>query len=156
MLAHPFWEIPLLNSISANQKLFGDQTARRRGAPVPTEGVRYGIMHMRRAPAFVYWFRLEVRGEVVGHKIGWAFDWKQRLRQFNSVSLNTLGGLLYKASKYQLFNSASEAFRVEQQILKDCDGCRHPSNREVLSGINTLQVEEVWDTRVTSAMLGRF
>ena len=123
---------------------------------MPAEAVRCGIMHMRRAPAFVYWFRLEVRGEVVGHKIGWAFDWKQRLRQFNSISLNTLGGLLYKPSKYQLFNSASEAFRIEQQILKDCDGCRHPSNREVLSGINTPQVEEVWDTRVTSAMLGRF
>ena len=110
-------------------------------------------MHMRSAPAFVYWFRLEVSVEVVGHKIGWKFDWKQRLRQFNSVSLDLLGGLLYKPCKCQRFSRARDAFRIEQQILEYFDGYRHPSNREVLTDINTPQIDEVWHTRVTSAIL---
>jgi hypothetical protein len=152
VLAHHFYEIPLLEPISADREVFDEQAIRRRGAPVPAEGVRRGIMHMRRAPAFVYWFRLEVGDRVVGHKIGWAFDWRQRLRQFNSVSLNALGGLRYKSFMDQQFNSAREAFRIEQQILEDFDGYRHPSNREVLTGIKTPQIDEVWHTRVISAI----
>jgi len=156
VLAHPFHEIPLLRlSITADRKLYGDQAAKRRGAPPPTEGVRRGIMHMRNAPAYVYWFHLVINRKIVGHKIGWAFEWRQRGQQFNSVSLAALGGLLYKVHRVQQFDTARKAFAVEQKILRDLDHKRHPKNREVLTEITTIVIEAVWDSVVTSMMIGR-
>jgi hypothetical protein len=91
-------------------------------------------MHMRNAAASVYWFRLISNGKIVGHKIGWALDWKQRLRQFNSVSLNPLGGLHYKVHRTQELDTARLAFHVEQEVLRAFDSQRHLANREVLRG----------------------
>lgn len=155
VLSHPFHEIDLLKSINTDRKLFGEQEAKRRGAPVPTEGVRRGIMHMRSAPAYVYWFQLSINGKVVGHKIGWAFEWKRRLGQFNSVSLSALGGLLYQPKEVQLFATARIAFSVEQGLLMALDQNRHHDNREILAQITTPKLQEVWDKYVVSAMLGR-
>jgi hypothetical protein len=154
VLAHPLHEIPLLKpSISADRKLYGDQAAKKRGAPVPTEGVRRGIMHMRDASASVYWFQLVLDGKIVGHKIGWAFEWRRRLQLFNSVSLSPLGGLLYKVHRVQEFDKARQAFNVEQRILRNLDQQRHPGNREVLTGIAPAKIDEVWDRVVTAMML---
>lgn len=155
VLAHPFYEIPLLKSVSADRKLYGDEGSKRRGAPVPTEGVRRGIMHMRNAPAEVYWFRLVSEGKVRGHKIGWAFDSGMRLKQFNSVALHQLGGLHYQGYRRQPLSTAREAFRVEQKMLRIFDTRRHINNREVLSGISTSQIEAAWDEQTTAALLGR-
>jgi hypothetical protein len=155
VLAHPFTEIPLLNSISADRKLFGDEATKRRTAPPPAQGVRRGTMHMRREPAFVYWFRLEAANTVAGQKIGWAFDWRQRVRQFNSVSLSPLGGLLYKPYKTQLFGTAREAFGVEQAILTSFNSRRHPGNPEVLACVTTSEIDDVWQRFVIPALLGR-
>jgi len=155
VLAHPFHQIPLLrSSISADRKLYGEQAAKKRGAPPPTEGARRGIMHMRDAPAYVYWFHLVINGKIVGHKIGWAFEWKQRGQQFNSVSLAALGGLLYKEHRVQQFDTARQAFTVEQKILRSLDHKRHPSNREVLTGVASINIESVWDEIITSVMVG--
>ncbi len=155
VLAHPHHEIELLKSISTDKKLVGEQEAKRRGAPVPTEGVRRGVMHMRLAPAYVYWFRLVAGKTIVGHKIGWAFEWKRRLGQFNSVSLAALGGLQYKGHQVQLLGTARLAYHVEQQLFTALDQHRHPANREILTGIATPKVEEVWDKYVGAAMLGK-
>jgi hypothetical protein len=155
ILAHPHHQIELIESVASNRKLYGQSGSKRRGAPAPTEGVRRGIMHMRNAPAFVYWFILVTDNKIVGHKIGWAFDWKQRLKQFNSVSLHPIGGLLYKAKRTQEFDTARQALHVEQELLKAFDSQRHPHNREVLRGPSTAQIEGVWNAHVQAAMLGR-
>lgn len=155
VLAHPHHEIPLLRSISADRKLYGEEEARRRNAPPPTEGVRRSIMQMRSGAAYVYWFRLVIDGKIVGHKIGWAFDWEQRLRQFNTVALSALGGLRYKVNNVQQFATARLAFRVEQKLLRNFDEHRHRSNREVLTGIKTETIKEVWNGVTVAAMLGQ-
>ena len=155
VLAHRHHEIELLKSISTDKKLFSEQEAKKRGAPVPTEGIRRGIMHMRLAPAYVYWFRLVAGKTIVGHKIGWAFEWKRRLGQFNSVSLAALGGLQYKGLRVQLLGTARLAYRVEQQLLATLDQHRHPANQEIQTGIATPKVEEMWDKYVGAAMLGK-
>jgi len=153
--AHVHHEIPLLQSISADRKLYGKDAARRRGAPVPAENARRGVMHMRRGAAYVYWFHLVTDGKIAGHKIGWAFDWEQRLGQFNAVSLGALGGLRYKVQSHQQFDTARLAFRVEQEVLRILDKHRHPANQEVLTGIRREAVAEVWDRCIVAAMLGR-
>jgi hypothetical protein len=155
VLSHPFHEIELLRSVNSDRKLYGADGPRRRGAPAPAEGVRRGIMHMRKEPAYVYWFRLETDGKIVGHKIGWAFDWRRRLQQFNSVSLFALGGLLYKVDREQRFDTARMAFSVEQRILSALDAQRHRDNREVISSISRKAIEDIWDKEITAAMLGK-
>lgn len=155
VLAHPHYEIPLLRSISTDRKLYGEEKARRRNAPPPTEGVRRSIMQMRSGAAYVYWFRLVIDGKIVGDKIGWAFDWEQRLRQFNTVALSALGGLRYKVKNVQQFDTARLAFRVEQKLLRNFDEHRHRSNREVLTGIKTETIEEAWNSVIVAAMLGQ-
>ena len=154
VLAHPHHEIQLLKpSISAERKLYGEEAAKRRGAPPPTEGVRRGVMHMRQAVAYTYWFQLVLGGKIVGHKIGWAFDWRQRLQQFRSVSLHKLGGLEYRPYRSQQFDTARLAFHAEQGILRVLDAKRHPSNREVITGIMKADIEAEWDRVVTAIML---
>lgn len=154
VLAYPHHEIPLIKpSISAERKLYGEEASKRRGAPPPTEGVRRGVMHMRETPAYTYWFHLVLGDKIVGHKIGWAFDYKQRLRQFRSVSLHKLGGIEYKPYRHQQLNTARLAFRAEQKIFGILDGKRHPSNREVLTKITKADIEVVWDKVITSIML---
>jgi hypothetical protein len=155
VLSHPHVEVPLLRSTRTDRRLFGEDQARRRNAPPPTEGARRGIMHMRQGMAQVYWFRLVAGRTIVGHKIGWAFDYRQRLGQFRAVSLSRLGGLRYQAYRVQDFATARLAFRVEQGILKSFDQHRYDFNREVLTRINTSQIETVWNRYVNDALTGR-
>lgn len=155
VLSHPHFEVPLLASLRTNSRLFGDDEARRRNAPPPAEGARRGIMHMRKGAANVYWFQLMAGQLVVGHKIGWAFDYRQRLRQFRAVSISALGGLEYRANRFQLFESARLAFQVEQKILRHFDANRHRSNREVLTGVEPEQIETIWNSCITDALFGR-
>jgi hypothetical protein len=155
VLVHAHFEVPLLTSLRTDSRLFGEDEARRRNAPPPAEGVRRGIMHMRQGMAHVYWFRLAADNQIVGHKIGWAFDYRQRLRQFRAVSMSALGGLQYQAHRFQSLESARLAFKVEQGILRTFDQHRHRSNREVLTGLDTSQIEQVWDRHITDVMFGR-
>lgn len=91
----------------------------------------------------------------MGHKIGWAFDWKQRVRQFNTVALSALGGLRYEVNYAQQFDTARLAFHVEQKLLRNFDAHRHKSNREVLTGIEPKAIEDAWNRTITAAMLGQ-
>jgi hypothetical protein len=163
VLAHPHHEVPLLRSFHTDRKVHGAQEARRRGAPPPTEGVRRSAMHMRRAPAFLYWFHLVrkretaegTKSEIVGHKIGWAFDWENRLRQFNAIALGAIGGLEYRKFAVQDLPTARLAFSAEQEMLRRFDKRRHPANREVLTGVRTDVVKEAWEELMPEALSGK-
>ena len=84
-------EIDLLLPIRARARVEGEEAARRRDAPPPTT-TRTGVMHLRRAPAYSY--AMEIEGASRGaFKIGWAFDFQTRQRQFNLYALPQLDGL---------------------------------------------------------------
>ena len=129
----PKQEIPLLAAVRAAARIEGEDVARRKAAPPPTTK-RSGVMHVRRAPAYTYAMKIEGI-PTSSFKIGWAFDYKKRQREFNSSSLPQLGGLRYKTVLYHLWDTARSAYKMEQEILKQFDAQRHPSNREVLFSI---------------------
>jgi hypothetical protein len=124
----PREEAALLRPIQAAARIEGVEAARRRAAPPPTTK-RAGIMHMRRAPAFTYAMELEGASQPA-FKIGWAFDYKARERQFNLAALPQLNGLRYRAKLFQFWATAIEAFRMEQSLLRTFNRLRHPANPE--------------------------
>jgi hypothetical protein len=135
-------EVPLLTSIRIDKRLYGAEVARRRGAPPPTT-TRIGVMHLRRAPAYTY--AMKIHGaEKPAFKIGWAFDYTNRVRQFNPYSLPKLGGVNYEVVFAELWSTARKAFDMEQDVLNSFDGKRHPSNREVLYDISLGQLQSAW------------
>ena len=77
-------------------------------------------------------------------KIGWAFDWKNRERQFNQASMPEIGGLRYKTIFYEFHGSAMEAFQMEQSLLKEFDSLRHRENVEILTPLTKDQVQRSW------------
>ncbi|MGV6800914.1 MAG: hypothetical protein ACWA5L_03220 [bacterium] len=133
-------EVPLLApTMSARIRMEGVGKARKRASPPPTT-TRRGVMHMRRAPAFTY--ALKINGsKIPAFKIGWAFDYKQRADQFNHASMPALGGLEYVPKLNQPWDTAKQAYRMEQGILEHFDGKRHVDNHEVLVG---LEYDELW------------
>jgi hypothetical protein len=142
VLALPREEVALLRPIQAAARIEGVDAARRRAAPPPTTN-RTGIMHMRRAPAFTYAMELEGASQPA-FKIGWAFDYKARERQFNLAALPQLNGLRYRTRLFQLWGTALEAFRMEQTLLRKWDKLRHPSNPEVVVSIVLNALEASW------------
>lgn len=104
-------------------------------------------MHMRRAPAYTYAFQLE-GSRPISFKIGWAFDFKARLRGFNQTSMPVLGGLRYRAVFKELWPTAMDAFRMEQAILRELDGKRHAANREVITGISEGDLLAIWRSKL--------
>lgn len=155
VLRLPRREVPLLTSFRSQKRVEGDDEVRRKGAPPPTT-IRSGVMQMRRAPAFTYCMRIDRtddRGRKVptnSFKIGWAFDWPARRREFNKAALPMLGGLQYEINLKELWPTAMEAFRMEQAILKRFDRFRHPGNREVLAGVDGSVLEVAWAQTVKS------
>ncbi|MEI9964131.1 MAG: hypothetical protein WDM92_04925 [Caulobacteraceae bacterium] len=143
ILSLPREEVGLLRPIAAAARIEGAEAARRKAAPPPTT-TRRGVMHMRRAPAYTY--ALGVVGVAQGaFKIGWAFDWKQRMRQFNQASLPRLGGLTYTGSHYHLWTTATEAYRMEQSLLRYFDARRHRQNTEVVVGVGEAELASIWN-----------
>jgi hypothetical protein len=138
----PKREIPLLSPIRAFARIEGDDIARRRAAPPPTTK-RTGVMHLRRAPAYTYAMKIE-GVPASSFKIGWAFDYKYRERDFNLSSLPQLGGLRYKTALYHLWDTARAAYKMEQAILRQFDAQRHRANREVLYSIEYAALELSW------------
>src|SRR5205823_13599900 len=100
----PKREVPVLTPIRALARIEGEDAARRRGAPPPTTQ-RTGVMHYRRAPAYTYAMKIE-GVPVSSFKIGWAFDYRAREREFNVSSLPLLGGLRYRTRLYHLWGTA--------------------------------------------------
>lgn len=118
-------------------------------APPPTT-TRHGIMHMRRARAFTYLMELVGAAEPT-HKIGWAFDWQARERAFNHHALPELGGLRYKTVQHHLWSTASEAFRMEQTLLRRFHASRQSFNNEVIVGVGRADIDRAWVDVLTSA-----
>jgi hypothetical protein len=120
----------------------GDDYARKSGAPPPTT-TRVGTMHMRRAPAFTYVMFIE-GADRPASKIGWAFNYRHRQRQFNLASLPAIGGLRYRTTRFEKWNTAMEAFLMEQSVLRRLDPHRHTTNREVVYNVDDGELEVAW------------
>ncbi len=97
-------EVPLLAPVRVVARIEGEDVTRRRAAPPPTTQ-RAGVMHVRHAPAYTYTMKIEGTAATL-FKIGWAFDYKKRERDFNLASLSRLGGLRYRAALYHLWDTA--------------------------------------------------
>jgi hypothetical protein len=92
-------------------------------------------MHMRRAPAYTY--AMVIRGAgAASFKLGWAFDYRARQRTFNLAALPELGGVRYETRLQHLWDTAEQAFKMEQDLLRQFVAVQHPTNREVV------QIEE--------------
>jgi hypothetical protein len=88
-------------------------------------------MHMRRAPAYTYAMAIQ-RAPVESFKIGWAFDFRERQRGFNLAALPELGGVRYETHLQHLWDTAEQAFEMEQELLRKFDSKRPSANREVI------------------------
>lgn len=139
---HKFREIELLQPIKALARMEGQEAARKKGAPPPST-TRTGVMHMRAAPAYTYLMAIEGANQPA-FKIGWAFDAASRMRQFNLASIPKLGGLRYRVALTELWSEARYAYRMEQALLSNFDANLHPSNREVVAGLNYQEIERAW------------
>jgi hypothetical protein len=153
VLQLPREEVPLLTSARIEGRIEGQEVARRRGAPRPSTS-RAGVMHMRAARAYTYAMEI-VGGSDSAFKIGWAFSHSIRSRQFNSYSLPQLGGLFYRVIFAELWDTAREAFRMEQDLLRSFDPKRHPANREVISGVTNDQLRSAWGTSIKKLRTNR-
>lgn len=161
VLALPYTEVPLLSSVATIARIEGHDAARRKGAPPPTT-TRRGTMHMRRAPAYTYAMAIFTADELrrsgkatpTRFKIGWAFDWKARMRTFNHAAMPALGGLEYRIKEVHLWTTATEAFRMEQALLRKFDAKMHPNNREIVSGVRADDLALEWARLIAEAQRG--
>ena len=142
----PREEVELLAPTKAYARVHGDDAARRRGAPPPTT-TRTGVMHLRAAPAYTYLMQIEGAAEEA-YKVGWAFDYRTRERGFNLAALPQLGGLRYRTRLFELWDTARQAFGMEQAILRQLDVARHPANREVVHGVPYEKLQAAWIVRL--------
>jgi len=146
-------EVPLLTSLRVEARIEGEEVARRRGAPPPTT-TRTGVMHLRRAPAYTY--AMQIQGATSSSfKVGWAFNHRTRVRQFNLYALPEIGGLQYRVRFTELWDTARQAFRMEQHLLKSFDTKRHPANREVICGVTFDELQSSWNACVQSLRFAR-
>jgi hypothetical protein len=135
-------EVELLMPINVLARLEGYEAARRRNAPPPAT-TRSGVMHVRRAPAYTY--AMEIQGaSSSAFKIGWAFDYGARMRQFNLYALPQIGGLSYRVRLFQFWATARQAFKMEQEVLRRFDAQRHPANREVIYDVGYSKLQSAW------------
>lgn len=81
--------VPL--SAQAHRRMAICHGAARRTAPPPTT-TRRGVMHLRRAEAYTYAMEI-IQAKASSFKVGWAFDVRQRARQFNHSAMPFLGGV---------------------------------------------------------------
>jgi hypothetical protein len=142
----PREEVELLMPTKAYARLHGDDAARRRGAPPPTT-TRRGIMHLRAARAYTYLMHIEGTAEEA-YKVGWAFDYRARERGFNFTAWPQLGGIRYRTRLFELWDTARQAFGMEQAILRQFDAARHPANREVMYGVAYEKLQAAWIARL--------
>ncbi|WP_145962938.1 GIY-YIG nuclease family protein [Mangrovicoccus ximenensis] len=122
----------------------------KRTAPMPTT-TRRGVMHMRRAPAYTYAMRI-VGGQPNAFKIGWAFDFKQRARQFNRAAMPGLGGLEYKPFRYHLWDTARQAYAMEQALLAKLSERLHDDNREIVTSLSDKALDSAWLAAVSGKL----
>lgn len=121
--------------------------AAKRTAPPPTT-TRRGVMHMRRAPAYTYAMKV-VGARPSAFKVGWAFDFKQRARQFNHAAMPGLGGLEYKPFRFHLWDTARQAYAMEQALLVHLSDRLHADNREIVLGLTDDELDAAWLAGIT-------
>jgi len=144
-------EALLQPSAQAQARMNRKYAAPKRTAPPPTT-TRRGAMHMRRAPAYTYAMRI-VGAQHSAFKIGWAFDFKKRARQFNHAAMPSLGGLEYKPFLFQLWDTARIAYVMEQKLLETLSDKRHPANNEIVLGVKDGELEAIWTAGVDGRLL---
>lgn len=128
--------------VRARARIDGSAAARKRASPPPTT-TRRGVMHMRRAPAYTY--AMEVVGaSLPSFKIGWAFDYGLRARQFNQAAMPEIGGLKYKPVLFHLWDTAQDAYRMEQKMLAGFGHKRHAANHEIVHGVTYDELQAAW------------
>jgi hypothetical protein len=136
-------EVPVLEpSVRARGRIEGFEAGRRMIAPPPTT-MRRGIMHLRSAPAYTYAMQI-VGPSRPCFKIGWAFDFKLRARQFNQAAMPEIGGLRYRPSLNHLWDTARQAYGMEQRLLDHFRAHRHSANHEILHDVIYKTLEAVW------------
>jgi hypothetical protein len=84
-------------------------------------------------------------------KIGWAFNPQARRREFNLAALPEIGGLRYRLQLEELWDTARQAYQMEQAILRQFDRYRHPANREILYEISPEELTRAWTDYVHQA-----
>lgn len=131
---------PTASAKARMEKKFGNA---KRTAPLPTTK-RAGVMHMRQAPAFTYVMQVGAAA-LNAFKIGWAFDYKDRAGKFNHAAMPELGGLEYKPALVQLWDTAQLAYSMERQLLMNLEDKRHPSNNEIVTRVDSLTIERIWN-----------
>lgn len=136
-------EVPLLEArVAARARVDGTDRARRRVSPSPST-MRRGVMHMRVFSAYTY--AMEIKGpQGLAYKIGWAFDYAQRARQFNQAALPGIGGVRYTPKLFHLCDTARQAFRMEQTLLNHFARHRHRDNHEVLYDLTFDELQAFW------------
>jgi hypothetical protein len=149
VLALPREQVGLLQPFRTKVRIEGLEAVRRRGAPPPST-IRKEVVRARRMPAYTY--AMAVEGSTTSaFKIGWAFDFKARRREFNTAALPQLGGLRYEVKLFHLWETAMDAFRMEQWLLTQFDRLRHPANREIVTPMTLATLESVWFEFLASA-----
>lgn len=136
-------EAELARPTAQAQDRIARATGQRQFAAPPPSTTRRGVMHMRRANALTYLFRLAGANRA-SFKVGWAFDVKLRRRGFNHAAMPGLGGIEYQPVLTKRWHTAREAFRMEQTLLRTFQSYRHPDNQEVLAGISESELKEAW------------
>lgn len=77
-------------------------------------------------------------------KIGWAFDYEKRARQFNRAALPNLGGIEYKVFLCHRWDTAKMAYHMEQNILKYLSQKRLSENNEIVTEIKEEEIKKLW------------
>lgn len=126
----------------AQARMIRKHGAAKRTAPPPTT-TRRGVMHMRRAPAYTYAMRV-AGARRCAFKIGWAFDYKQRARQFNHSSMPDLGGLEYKPFLSHRWDAARCAYAMEQALLDQFSNRRNAANNEIVQDVTDSELQAAW------------
>jgi hypothetical protein len=92
-----------------------------------------------------YTYAMEIKGpHRLAYKIGWAFDYKQRARQLNQAALPALGGVRYTPKLFHLWDTARQAFRMEQTLLNHFANYRQSDNHEVLHSVEFDNIQAFW------------
>lgn len=151
VLALEWQEEELLQpTAQAQERMAKKHGAAKRSAPPPTT-TRKGVMHMRRAPAYTYAMKI-VGARPNAFKIGWAFDFRQRARQFNHAAMPGLGGLEYKPFRFHLWDTARQAFTMEQALLAQLSARQHPDNSEIVQGLSDDDLDALWIAGVSGRL----
>lgn len=140
ILALPHHEIEVRGAMAQTVPVNGGRGGRSGPPPSTT---RAGVMNLRQASAYTYAMSIDGATEPF-FKIGWAFEFDLREKQFNRASLPELGGLKYSTVLNQFWRTAKEAFRMEQTLLHELGALRHPQNSEVVGPLTLEELQRKW------------